>query len=78
MSERVNTRNSAGVKWACDTYRTIGGVQYGAWMSFPSPERIVAYRNAGVRCRRFGEELYVHPLDEDMAAKVDEAAGRTT
>jgi hypothetical protein len=67
----VSTRNASGVKSASDCYRTIKGIEYRAWMSFPSKDRTAAYRDADVRCRRFGEELFVHILDEDMAAQID-------
>ena len=40
---------------------------------FPTKERIKAYRAEGVRCRRFGAELFVHPADEEVAAQVDRA-----
>jgi hypothetical protein len=66
-------RNSSGVNDASDCVRTVNGVKYGAWMSFPTEDRIKAYRAAGVRCRRFGEELFVHPMDEEVAAQVDRA-----
>lgn len=51
--------------------RTIGGYEFEAWLSFPSADRIKAYRAAGVRCRRFGSELFVYVLDTDDAKKVD-------
>jgi len=64
-------RNPKGVNDASDCFRTIDGVKYSAWTSFPSADRIAAYRAASVRCRRFGEELFIHPLDEDQAAQID-------
>ena len=64
-------RNQHGVKESINCYRTIGGYRYDAWLSAPSKDRIAAYREAGIRCRRFGEELFVHQLDTDMAAQVD-------
>lgn len=66
-----NYRNAHGVKDSADCWRTIGGYRYDAWMSCPSEDRIASYRKAGVRCRRFGEELFVHQLDTDMARAVD-------
>ena len=69
----VGPRNSSGVNDAIDCIRTVNGVKYIAWMSFPTEARIKAYRAAGVRCRRFGEELFVHPMDEEDAQKVDRA-----
>ena len=71
----AGTRNSAGVNDATDCYRTINGQRYIAWTSFPSADRIAAYRAAGGRCRRFGEELFVHLLDEDDAKTVDAKIG---
>lgn len=65
------TRNRNGVKDAFDCFRTINGVKYVAWMSFPTKERIKSYRAAGIRCRRFGEELFVHPMDEENAKRID-------
>lgn len=64
-------RNRDGVNDAADCYRTIGGDRYVAWMSFPSITRIAAYRAAGVRVRRFGEELFVREIDSMEAAQVD-------
>lgn len=72
-STRTNRRNSHGVKASCDCYRTIKGHEYQAWMSCPSTDRIAAYRAAGVRVRRFGEELFVHVWDTEEAGKVDAA-----
>lgn len=64
-------RNSSGVKWQTDCYRTINGDRYIAWMSFPSGGIIHAYRNKNLRCRRFGDELYMHVQDQDCAAQID-------
>jgi hypothetical protein len=69
--ERTNRRNSHGVKASCDCYRTIKGHEYQAWTSCASDDRIAAYRKAGVRCRRFGDELFVHVFDTEEAARVD-------
>jgi len=76
QTERVdvrNQRNKHGVKWQCDSYRTINGEHYIAWMSYPAVDRIMAYRAAGIRCRRFGEELYIHHADKDAATAIDRA-----
>lgn len=64
-------RNRYGVNDANDCYRTIHGARFNAWVSCPTPERIAAYREAGARVRRFGEELFVHEADDDIAASVD-------
>jgi hypothetical protein len=68
---RTNHRNEHGVKYSADLYRTINGVEYVCWMSFPSEDRIKAYRAAGIRCRRQKEELFVHHMDADDAARID-------
>jgi len=67
-------RNPHGVNDAIDCYRTFGGERYPAWMSFPSAEHIAAYRAAGVRCRKIGEELFVHEDDINLAGRVDASA----
>lgn len=64
-------RNRYGVNDASDCYRTIDGRLYVAWTSFPSPERIAAYRKAGLRCRRFGEELFIYENDQKSAEEID-------
>lgn len=66
-----NRRNQFGVKDASECYRIIKGHEYTAWMSYPSAEKIKAYRAAGIRCRRFGVELFVHVWDTEEAAKLD-------
>lgn len=70
MSNR-NVRNKFGLKDQIDSYRTIAGERYVAWMSYPSDARIAAYRSASVRCRRFGVELYVHEHDQRLASAID-------
>lgn len=75
MARKLQTRHTGdGVKLASDCWRTINGHHYEAWISYPSEERIKAYRSNGVRCRRFGEELFVHTLDTDQAKEVDKEA----
>lgn len=69
------SRNRYGVKDAVDSYRTINGARYEAWLYFPSVARIKAYRAAGIRCRRQGEELFVHQMDVDEARKLDAVLG---
>jgi len=63
-------RNRFGVNDSADCHRTIGGVVYGSWGSCVPPTLIKAYRAAGVRCRRFGEELFIHPDDKKAALAV--------
>lgn len=67
----AGTRNSHGVNDASDCVRTVNGIKYIAWMSFPTIEIIKSYRLAGVRCRRFGEELFIHPDDEVIVIEID-------
>jgi hypothetical protein len=66
-----NYRNQAGVKDASDCYRTFKGEHYTAWTSFPSEERIAAYRAAGLKCRRLGDELFMRAIDCDEAHEID-------
>lgn len=69
-------RNSKGVNDASDCIRTVNGVKYVAWMSFPTADRIKAYRAAGVRCRRFSEELFLHPMDKEQGTSGAGRCGR--
>lgn len=66
-------RNRYGVIDQTDSVRTVNGVTFMSWMSFPSAARVAAYRRAGVRCRRFGDELYINPADRDLATAIDRA-----
>lgn len=65
--------NSAPLVDQC--YRTVNGAHYVAWLSCPSADRIAAYRAAGARVRRFGDELYVHHMDDDICERVDAELG---
>lgn len=69
--DRTNRRNAHGLKASCDCYRTINDHIYTAWLSCPGTDRIAAYRKAGIRCRRFGDELFVHSNDLARASDVD-------
>lgn len=73
----TNRRNRYGFKDAHDCYRTINGHKYIAWMSCPSAERIATYRASNVRCRRFGDELFVHVFDTEEAKKVDQSVDKS-
>lgn len=73
---KKNYRNRAGVKDASDCYRTFNGEHYDAWTSFPSKERIKAYRAAGLKCRRIGDELFMRGIDCDQADEIDGRLGR--
>jgi hypothetical protein len=68
-----NGRNQYGVKDQIDCYRTIKCEHFIAWISYPSSERIKAYRTAGVKCRRYGDELYIRAADKQRAIDVDDA-----
>ena len=63
--------NAFGVKWQCDCYRTIRGERYIAWMSYPPEKLIHTYRLAGVKCRRFKDEIYIREKDTDIATAID-------
>lgn len=64
-------RNKYGVNDATNCYRTFNGQRFDHWMSCPSQEQIRSYRQAGIRCRRQGAELYVHTTDHNKAAQID-------
>lgn len=66
-------RNRYGVIDQTNSIRTVDGVAFMSWMSFPSAERLAAYRKAGIRCRRFKEELYINPADKALALAIDTA-----
>lgn len=69
--EKNRGLNHFGVKNSANMWRTYGGEPYPHWAICPTPELIAAYRAAGVRCRRVGEELFVHEADQGAAAEVD-------
>lgn len=65
-------RNGFGYNDTTDCYRTFGGVRYVGWLVNPSPERIKAYRAAGIRCRKVApDELFVAEPDLDAARQID-------
>jgi hypothetical protein len=72
-NERSNRRSNHGAAGSFDIalLRTINGNDYQWWLFCPSADRIAAYRSSGVRCRRFGDDLFVHVFDVEAAAKVD-------
>lgn len=69
----TNRRNEHGLKNTGETYRTINGVEYIAWYVYVTPERVALMREKGIRCRRFGEVLYIDHRDEDQARDVDKS-----
>lgn len=67
-----NRRNHFGVKDSANMWRTIGGEIYPHYTTvFDDGERLAAYRAAGIRARRFGEEIFVHHADGRRAFQVD-------
>lgn len=71
MSVKSMHRNRTGVKCSDRLWRTVRGVHYVQWRSCPTDDEIRRYRSCGVRCRRFGVELFVHQDDQDIARRVD-------
>lgn len=57
------TKNAAGVKDGASMYRTIKGVRWDWWPT----GNLDALRSAGIRCRRSGGEVFVHPDDDKRA-----------
>lgn len=74
MGEIVKTdgRNGQGVKWSADCYRTVNGQHFVHWMAFIPEGMVDAYRAAGIRCRRFKDDLFIHPEDTRAALKINE------
>lgn len=62
-------------KCTSDTWRTFNGAHYDPWLVYVTPERVKAYRNEGIRCRRVGHTLYVHTLDTDAASALEAREG---
>lgn len=60
--------NRNGVKDSADMWRTVNGERFIQWTAFASDERVRAYRAAGVRCRRFVGEMFIHHEDRAQAA----------
>lgn len=75
MIAKTNRRNQHGVKHMSDTWRTIGGQHYMHWSLVPDDDRVKLYRAAGVRCRRFGVDIFIHHEDQAAATAVDKKAG---
>lgn len=62
MAERW-AKNASGVKDGANMYRTIKGVRWGWWPT----GNIEPLRAAGIRCRKSGGEVFVHPDDDKRA-----------
>ena len=71
LPKEGNTAVTRRLEKSIDMYRTFDDAQFVAWLSHPSDDRIAAYRKAGIRCRRRGDELFVHCADRDDAAVLD-------
>lgn len=74
MSEYVKKRglNHYGVKNSSDMWRTINGVLWPHFAIEEAPDHASYLRKAGVRVRRFGEEIFVHPDDIPAACEADD------
>jgi hypothetical protein len=71
----AGSRNGFGVNDTTDRYRTVGGERFVGWGGCMSAARIAAYRAGGVRCRRFGDDVYVREADKAKAIDVDGRVG---
>jgi hypothetical protein len=71
MVTKINKRNDHGVKDSMYMYRTVKGVHYIQWAIYATPERVKAYREAGVSVRKFVGEFFIPETDKDKAAAVD-------
>lgn len=60
-------RNRNGLKDSIYCYRTFGGERYIAWLACINADIVKRYRDAGIRCRKVGDTLYIHLMDEDDA-----------
>lgn len=58
-------------KSSTERYRTFGGATYIGWLAYASDDRVVAYRAAGIRCRRLDDDLLIHEDDRDAARAID-------
>lgn len=65
--------NHWGVKNSADMWRTIGGVVWPHFAIVEDADPAPALRQAGLRARRFGEEVFVHPDDIARAVAVYDA-----
>ena len=66
------SRNQHGFKDTADSYRTFKGERYVGWLVNPSPDLIAAYRAAGLKCRRIGDELFLRETDQEAAHEINE------
>jgi hypothetical protein len=61
--------NSSGVKDSAGMWRTFNGVRYPHWSTEQYDGQALEMWRAGVRCRRRGCEIFVHPDDDAKAAR---------
>lgn len=66
-------RNAHGVNDLSQMYRTVDGVRWEAYGYAPPADRIAAYRAIGVRCRKVGDILFMHPEDFGESWRIDDA-----
>jgi 2-keto-3-deoxy-6-phosphogluconate aldolase len=71
----AGTRNGFGFNDTTECFRTFGGEKFIGWGGGISKARIAAYRAAGVRCRRLGDDVYVREADSAKAVDVDSQVG---
>lgn len=64
-------RNAQGYNDTSDCYRMFGGERYIGWLVYPSEQRIALYRQAGLKCRRLKEELFLRETDTQEASDID-------
>lgn len=68
--------NHFGVKNSANMWRTIGGIVWPHYAIVEGDGHAAEYRAAGVRARRFGAEIFVHPDDQAKAELVDRERSR--
>jgi hypothetical protein len=64
-------RNQHGLKNSIDMYRTFNGVRFNQWTTEQFDGQADMYRRHGIRARKRGDEIYIHPDDEAKAARLD-------
>ena len=59
--------NATGVKDSAGMWRTVDGVAWPHWSTVQYEGQDRDLRRAGVRARRCGDEIFIHPDDDDKA-----------
>jgi hypothetical protein len=67
--------NDNGVKDSCDMWRTVKGERYVQWLIWASNERVAAYRERGIRVRRFAGEVFIHHADQAKGQALEAELG---